>query len=350
MMPKEIRDRFKAIKAEIADIDSTGDRIGAGDRYYSFTKELLGTQAEVPRRIRRIAARTSYQALIRYLMDGQARKMNDVVKLVETHQLSDLSFELESTINRAKEFLEGNEWDDIETIAEGTDLSQIEAIQLANEIIKTAKIHDSKGDYSIAAENYINASRILFSALKGKLLSERSRKPVKKAILRLVMADEWEMASEFISLAQSHSVPVDQAIERKVESRKKLIEQYTHGEREIRVLAKVDLQGLSDPEETVGRVMRNGFPFSLAEYEEINVLSAWRLDYLRGVVPVELGDICPEGTEKVPIKRLIGSVHDNYGADTLILDFNTPHFSGAMVFSTSEALDLEIVHFRSAPA
>ena len=93
--------------------------------------------------------------------------------------------------------------------------------------------------------------------------------------------------------------------------------------------------------------MRDGFPFSLEEYKEIDVLSAWRLDYLRGVVPVELGDVCPDGTEDVPVKRLIGSVHDNYGADTLMLDFKTPHFAGAMVFSTSEALDLEIIHFRS---
>ncbi|MFQ5980698.1 MAG: hypothetical protein ACE5OZ_21380 [Candidatus Heimdallarchaeota archaeon] len=350
MMPKEIRDRFKAIKAEVADLDSSGDRVGAGDSYFTFTKELLGTQAEIPRHIRRTAARTSYQALIRYLMDGKARKMNDVIRLVENHQLSDLSYQLESTVNRAKEFLEEKGWEDIETIAEGTDLSQIDAIQQANEIIRTAKIKDSNGDYIAAADSYIKASKILFSALKGKLLSERSRKPVKKAILRLVMADEWEMASEFILLAQSHSVSVDQALERKVESRKKLIDQYTHGEREIRILANVDLHDLSDPEETVGRVMRNGFPFSFAEYEEINVLSAWRLDYLRGVVPVELGDICPEGTENVPIKKLIGSVHDNYGADTLMLDFNTPHFSGAMVFSTSEALDLEIVHFRNTPA
>ncbi|MFX0116960.1 MAG: hypothetical protein ACFFB3_20600, partial [Candidatus Hodarchaeota archaeon] len=331
MMLKEVRKRFKAIKAKAADLDSSGDRKEAGDAFYEFAKELIVPSTNLSRHIRRIAAQACYQALIRYLLAGQTRKMNALVEFVENHQLSELSYQLEETINRTREFLEGKDWDDIGPIAEGVELNQIEAIEKANELLKSAKYQDSKGNYLSAAENYMKASRILFSALEGEELSKRSKKPVKNAILRLVMADEWEMASDFISTAQSHSIPVDRALKQKVESRKRLIEQYIRGEREIRVLAKLDLRGIDDPEETVGRVMRDGFPFSLDEYKEIDVLSAWRLDYLRGVVPVELGDICPESTKDVPVKRLIGSVHDNYGADTLMLDFKTPHFAGAMV-------------------
>ena len=122
------------------------------------------------------------------------------------------------------------------------------------------------------------------------------------------------------------------------------------GARQIRVLSEVELQGVVDPEEIIARIMREGFRLFLDEHREISVLSAWRLDYLRGVVPVELEDICTHGTESVGIKKLIWSIHENFGADTFVVKYKAPYFSGAMVFSTSEALDLEIIRGDFIPA
>ncbi|MFX0116909.1 MAG: hypothetical protein ACFFB3_20340 [Candidatus Hodarchaeota archaeon] len=348
-MSQDIRKRFKEIKARATELDSSADKTKAAKVFFEFTKEVLGSQSNLPRYVRRYAAQAAYQALMRYLMGGQAKEMIEVVAFAEEQELPDLSYQLEEVIVRAKEFLEEKGWEDIEEIAEEAGPNQIEAIHKANELIKAAKTDDSKGNYLSAATNYMNASKILFSALEGTLLFERTKEPVKNAILRLLMADEWELAGEFIDKAQSHSIPVEEGLVRKIESRKELIHQYMSGERQIRVLASVDLRGIENPEETINRVMRDGFPFSFVEHKEITILSAWRLDYLRGVVPVELGDICPENTKNVSIKRLIGSIHDNYGADTLMLDFKTSHFGGAMVFSTSEALDLEIIHMHSYP-
>ncbi|MHA2270859.1 MAG: hypothetical protein ACXACI_03285 [Candidatus Hodarchaeales archaeon] len=350
MIPTEVRKRIKEIKAKTADLDSSENRIEAGDIFFDFAKELIIAKPDSSRSVQRSAAKMSYQALIRYLMAGETRKISDVVRFAQDHQLIDLSYQLEEAISRAKGFLEERGWEDIELVEEGIKSDHMESIEKANVFLKTAKSEDSEGNYLSAAKNYMNASKILFSALEGKLLLEQTEEPVRNALLRLVMADEWELASEFVAEAQSHSIPIRKSLIRKIASRTKLIEEYMSGERQIQVMANVDLRGMDDPEKTVGRVMRDGFPFSFAENKEITVLSAWRLDYLRGVIPIELGDICPETTENIPITRLICSVHDNYGADTLMLDFKTPHFTGSMVFSTSEALDLEIIHLKSNPA